>query len=91
MERSLTTPPINWEINDQTYKLLMSEHAPHETAGVLRIHRAGMPGAVIAKTFKYRGILLMRAMQKALNQEGEASRRRLPIHDALINIPKEKT
>lgn len=83
----MTTPPINWEINDQTIKILQSPTAPHETAGVLRIYRTGMPGGDIAKLFRYRGLKLMRLMQRAVDEEQRAFQMDRPIHDAFM--PKE--
>lgn len=70
--------------------ILKSPLAPHETAGVLRIHRAGHKGADIMKMFKLRGTRLMKQMQRAMDDESRAHAAGLKIHDALITIPKEK-
>jgi len=78
----------DWSADDP---ILKSPLAPHETAGVLRFHRAGHKGAEIMKLFKLRGTKLMKLMQKAMDDEGAAARANRPIHDALINIPKEKS
>jgi hypothetical protein len=75
------TNPREWDPNHQ---LLKSPQAPHETAGFLRMHRAGYKGADIMKMFKLRGTQMQRQMQKALDDETQASDRRRDIHDALI-------
>ncbi|ASR86169.1 hypothetical protein SEA_BOBSWAGET_64 [Mycobacterium phage BobSwaget] len=75
---------------DPNHRLLKSTAAPHETAAVLRMHRANWKGADIMKLFKLRGTKLMKQMQKALDDETRAAHAGRPIHDALINIPKEK-
>ncbi|KZM69392.1 hypothetical protein [Nocardia terpenica] len=62
--------------------LLTSGYAPHETAAVLRMHRNGTPGFAIAETLEMKGTELVKALQSALDAEGEASRRGVPIHDA---------
>ncbi|ASR77176.1 helix-turn-helix DNA binding domain protein [Mycobacterium phage MyraDee] len=64
--------------------LLDLSNAPHETAAVMRMHRAGWKGRQIAETLNYRGTQLMRALQHALDQETYAHGDRRPIHDALI-------
>lgn len=60
---------------------LRSQLAPHETAGILRVHRAGTPGGKLAVLFKLPGVLLMRALQSALDQEGVAHQSGREIHD----------
>ena len=81
------TKTDDWDPNDP---MLKSSLAPHETVGVLRMHRAGYKGAETMKLLRLRGTQLMRSLQKAMDEETEAHRAGRPIHDALINIPKEK-
>ena len=80
--------PRNWDPNDP---MLKSSLAPHETGGVLRMHRAGKTGAELMKLLRLRGTKLMDQMQRAMDAESAAHRAGRPIHDALINIPKEKS
>lgn len=80
--------PRDWNPN---HPMLKSTGAPHETGGVLRMHRAGKTGAELMKLLRLRGTKLMNQMQKALDDEAEAHCAGRPIHDALINIPKEKS
>ncbi|AOT24989.1 hypothetical protein PBI_KALPINE_70 [Mycobacterium phage Kalpine] len=70
---------------DPNHRLLKSTAAPHETAAVLRMHRAGFKGADIMKTFKLRGTRLMKQMQRALDEESRAAHAGRPIHDAVID------
>ncbi|QJD50274.1 hypothetical protein SEA_IWOKEUPLIKEDIS_71 [Mycobacterium phage Iwokeuplikedis] len=65
--------------------MLRSPMAPHESAGVLRMHRAGYKGKDIMKTLKLRGTKLMTQMSKAMDDEQSAARAGRPIHDALID------
>lgn len=60
--------------------------APHETAGVLRMQRAGWPGGKIMAMFRLTGTKLMDQIQNELDREGEASRRDVPVYDA--QMPK---
>ncbi|QFP95549.1 hypothetical protein SEA_GAUGELDP_66 [Mycobacterium phage GaugeLDP] len=76
-----------WDPND---RLLKSTAAPHETAAVLRMHRAGWKGADIMKLFKLRGTKLMGQMQRALDDETRAAHAGREIHDAKITIEKNK-
>ncbi|WP_280350392.1 hypothetical protein [Nocardia abscessus] len=72
----------DWNPNDP---LLKSTDAPHETAGILRIHRSGVRGQALMNLFpRYAGTALMRQIQRGLDQEGDAYKRRLPIHDATV-------
>ena len=80
--------PRDWDPNHPSLK---SSLAPHETAGVLRMHRAGKKGAELMKLLRLRGTKLMNQMQKALDAELGAAKAGRDIYDALIDIPKEKT
>jgi len=80
-----------WEINDKTSKLLKSNHAPHETGGALRTHRAGWPGEAIAKELKTRPFKLLEILRRDKDAEDRALTAGRDIYDALINTPKEKS
>ncbi|AGT14322.1 hypothetical protein ADZZY_74 [Mycobacterium phage Adzzy] len=73
---------------DPNHPMLKSPYAPHETAAVLRIKRTGIPGPELMKLLKLKGTRLMSQIQRAMDQETEAHRRNLPIHDALIAATK---
>lgn len=75
----------NWDPNHPS---LRSPIAPHETACVLRMHRAGYKGRATMKILKLRGTRLMNQMQRALDAETHAARAGRPIHDALIDPKK---
>ncbi|ASJ79781.1 hypothetical protein KIY85_gp69 [Mycobacterium phage Heffalump] len=77
----------NWDPN---HPLLRSPAAPHETAAVLRMHRAGYKGAQIMKILKLRGTRLMSQMQKALDDETRAAHAGRDIHDAKITVERNK-
>jgi hypothetical protein len=79
--RRMTKTGGDWNPNDP---LLQSPRAPHETAAALRLPRAGYPGPEIAKLLKLKGTKLMHQLQQALDQEGEAHRRGVKIHDSTV-------
>lgn len=68
--------------------ILKSSLAAHETAGVLRAHRAGHQGSRLMKLLNLRGMRLMNEMKKAMDAEAEAATAGRPSYDALINIPQ---
>ena len=73
--------PRNWDPNAIE---LRSLEAPHETGGVLRMHRNGLKGAEIMKKLKLKGAALMSEMQDAMDAESDAKEVGVPIHDASI-------
>ena len=73
--------PRDWDPN---HKSLLSPMAPHETAGVLRVHRAGYKGSELIKVLNMRGTQMMNALRRAMDCEGIASSRGVPIHDAVF-------
>ncbi|QBP31086.1 hypothetical protein SEA_REFUGE_68 [Mycobacterium phage Refuge] len=73
--------PREWNPNDP---MLKSAYAPHETAGVLRMQRAGHQGADIMKILKIKASALTKQFSKAIDAEQEAHERGRPIHDAKI-------
>lgn len=73
--------PREWDPNHPT---LTAADAPHETAGLMRIHRAGHPGADIMKAMKIKVMDLTKALNQAMDDEQEASRRGVAIHDEVI-------
>lgn len=72
-----------WE-PDPNDKALLSKAAPHETAGLMRIHRTGRPAQEIAKMFKLRGHRLVAALKNTLDEEQAAYEQGRPIYDALM-------
>lgn len=72
--------PRDWDVSHPS----LSSPAPHETSGVLRMHRSGKKGADIMVALKMRGTELMSSLQKAIDDETAAAKAGRPIHDALI-------
>ncbi|AEJ93363.1 hypothetical protein SEA_KIPPER29_71 [Mycobacterium phage Kipper29] len=77
----------DWNPDD---KILKSPLAPHESAAVLRMHRAGHKGADTLKILKVRATKLMKQMQRALDEETRAAHAGRPIHDAKIDPKRAK-
>lgn len=73
--------PRDWDPNAEE---LRSRKAPHETGGVLRMHRNGLKGAEIMKKLRMRGTRLMSEMQDSLDAETDAKEAGVPIHDVTI-------
>ncbi|BBX09461.1 hypothetical protein [Mycolicibacterium aichiense] len=73
--------PRDWDPN---HPMLRSPLAPHETAGVLRVHRAGFKGPDILKLLKMRATRLSRELERAISAEQEAAHQGRKIHDAKI-------
>ena len=71
----------DWNPN---HPLLKSTAAPHETAAVLRMQRAGYGGSAIMRILRVKGTVLMREIKRAVDDETIASRAGRPIHDAKI-------
>lgn len=71
----------DWNPDDP---LLKAIRAPHETAAVMRWHRAKVPSQEIMKLLGYRGTRLIKSLETAAEQEQAAHERGLEIHDALI-------
>ena len=71
--------PRDWSAGDPS---LLDPKAPHETAGVLRAHRSGKPGAELMVLLRLKGTRLMQLMQKALDDETAAEKSKRAIHDA---------
>lgn len=59
--------------------------APHETAAVLRLYRAGMIPPAICRVLGMSKRQLQHELQSALDDESEAHRLGLPIHDAAVS------
>ncbi|AMQ66905.1 hypothetical protein PBI_MCFLY_71 [Mycobacterium phage McFly] len=77
----------DWNPNDP---ILKSPYAPHETGGVLRIHRSGYKGAQVMKILKLRGTKVHHQMQKALDAETRATTQGRAIYDAAIDPKRAK-
>lgn len=73
--------PRDWDVASP---LLKSPMAPHETACVLRMKRAGYSGSDIMKLLKLRGQPMMGELKKALDEEFKAAKHGRIIHDAPI-------
>jgi hypothetical protein len=71
----------DWSPDDP---VLASPHAPHEVAAVLRMQRAGWPGAELMQVLGLRASKLMWALSASREEEEQASRANRPIHDARI-------
>lgn len=72
----------DWQ--DTRDPLLTNPNAPHETAAVLRMQRSGWPAPRIMERFKISSQQLIHELSAALDDEGEAQRAGVPIHDATI-------
>lgn len=77
--------PRPWDPN---HPMLKSRGAPHETAGLMRFHRAGNTGSFIMKTFKIKSMALTKAFSKSMDEEQDAARAGRYIHDAVISRPR---
>jgi hypothetical protein len=71
----------DWNPDDP---VLSSDKAAHETAAVMRWHRAHVPSKKIMKLLNLRGTKLIAKLEQASFDEKQASQRGLDIHDALI-------
>ncbi|WKW87282.1 hypothetical protein SEA_CHARGERPOWER_67 [Mycobacterium phage Chargerpower] len=74
--------PRPWDPN---HALLRSGAAPHETSGLMRIHRAGHSGKFILTTFKMKAMALSRAFSKAMEEEERAYKSGRDIHDVVLS------
>ncbi|QFG12572.1 hypothetical protein PBI_TOAKA_73 [Mycobacterium phage Toaka] len=79
--------PRDWDPN---HPLLKSGAAPHETAGLMRIHRAGYSGDFIRKAFKLGARTLAKAFEQAMEAENKAARQHRDIHCPPVDPPKAK-
>lgn len=61
---------------------LTDPRAPHETAAVLRLHRAGWPAPKICGLLKISKDQLVHELNRAIDDETQAGLAKLPIHDA---------
>lgn len=77
--------PREWSASHPS---LSSPLAPHETAGVLRTSRAGYLGNEIMEMTGMRATVLVAALQKAMDDEGNAHRQGRQIYDSLIEEEK---
>lgn len=58
--------------------------SPHETAGILRMHRARWPARRVMEMFKIEEDTLLSLMRIAVADEQAARNAGRPVHDALI-------
>ncbi|QFG04643.1 hypothetical protein PBI_KEZIACHARLES14_69 [Mycobacterium phage Keziacharles14] len=75
-----TYSPENPRPWDPNHPLLKSGGAPHETNGVMRVHRAGFSGKFIMKVFKMGARSVSKSLEKAMEEEQIAARQRRDIH-----------
>lgn len=74
-----------WRQWNPDHPLLKDPNAPHETNGVMRIYRAGIPAARISRLLGWAGTRkLEEAMNRALAEEYDAKQRGAVIYDGLI-------
>lgn len=72
--------------NDPKERALLENKSgvPHEPPAVLRLQRQGYRGEALKKVSLMKPTVLVNALQKALDAEGDAHRRGCPIHDATV-------
>lgn len=69
----------------------MTAEIAHETAAVLRMYRAGMAPPQICGLLGMSKQQLIHELNSAIDQEHEAHREGMPIHDARIELKHEDT
>jgi hypothetical protein len=62
----------------------------HEPPAVYRMHKAGVPSQNILKLLRLKGTELVKQIALARGEYESAEHDERPIHEALIDIPKEK-
>lgn len=84
----MTDTDDQWDPDSFGERALLEKihEAPHETRAVMRMHRAGKAGPMIMEALKITGQSMMKQLQLAMDEEGAAHRRKVPIHDA--RMPK---
>lgn len=65
---------------------LLAKDSPHETRGILRMHRAGWTGARMSEILGIAQQSLKLQIKDALDEEGCAAAAKRPIYDA--RVPK---
>ncbi|QBJ00255.1 hypothetical protein SEA_PHARAOH_67 [Mycobacterium phage Pharaoh] len=73
--------PREWDPNHRT---LSTRHAPHETSGLVRMHRAGHSGQQIMKLMKIKARELTKHFGAEIDAEQAAHAQGRQIYDALI-------
>lgn len=63
---------------------LLAKDAPHETRGVLRMHRAGWTGVMMCKLLGIAQPNLTSQLKDAIDEEGSAAAAKRPIYDARV-------
>jgi hypothetical protein len=76
-----------WSPGTTEESVLTSPEAPHETAAVLRMHRAGIPVPRICAILGISKQQLIHEMNAAVDDETHAGRAGLKIHDATVAPP----
>ncbi|QGJ88375.1 hypothetical protein SEA_DREAMTEAM1_67 [Mycobacterium phage DreamTeam1] len=68
--------PRPWDPN---HPLLRSRGAPHETNGVMRVHRAGYTGNELLKLLKMKPMAVSKALSRSMDEEGTAAKQNRDI------------
>ncbi|AEK07344.1 hypothetical protein PBI_MYXUS_73 [Mycobacterium phage Myxus] len=63
--------PRPWDPN---HPLLKSRGAPHETNGVMRVHRAGFTGNELRQQLKMKPMAISKALSRAMDEEQVAAK-----------------
>ena len=79
--------PDEWNPDHPSLKELK---APHETAAIMRWHRAKVPSQEIMRMLGYKGTRLVKALELAAKQEKAAHDSGLDVYDALIYEEKNE-
>lgn len=69
---------------DPNDPVLTSQAGPHEARAVMRMHRAGWPGPIIAKTFGLKATQLVQGFSLAMDEESRAHAQGRAIHDPVV-------
>ena len=69
----------------------MQSPAAHEPCAVLRMHNSGVRSQAILDMLRLRGTQLIKQIELSKVELADAASKGRPIHDALIEIPKEKS
>ncbi|QGJ90213.1 hypothetical protein PBI_SHEAKEIRA_67 [Mycobacterium phage SheaKeira] len=68
--------PRDWDPN---HPLLQSRGAPHETNGVMRVHRAGRTGNDLRQELKMKPMAISKALSRAMDEEQTAAKQNRDI------------
>lgn len=80
-------PKDCWELPNDPM-LGSAEWAPHETAGVMRMVRAGIRGTAVAETLGAKQADVVESLENCIGDEKAAAYIGVPIHDAILTHQK---